>query len=78
MRENIGNEYEQFGDQQITLEAGKQYCLEYNCETKEMKIVPGELRTRNNTIVDDINKPFRPLNYNKELRPTSLYPLLRK
>ncbi len=78
MREYIGNEFEEFGSQQITLESGKQYCLEYNCETKEMKLVPGELRTRSNTIVNDIYKPFRPLNYRKELRPTSLYPLLRK
>ena len=78
MQENIGNDYEQFGDQQITLEPGKQYCLEYNCETKDMKLVPGELRTRSSAIVDDVNKPFRPFKYNKELRPTSLYPLLRK
>lgn len=78
MQENLGNEFEQFGDQQITLEPGKQYCLEYNCETKEMKLVPGELRTRSNTTVDDINKPFRLLSYRKELKPTALYPLLRK
>lgn len=78
MQENIGNEFEQFGDQQITLEPGKQYCLEYNCETKEMSLVPGELRTRSNALIDDINKSFRPLNYGKELKPVSLYPLLRK
>lgn len=78
MQENIGNESELFGDQQITLESGKQYCLEYNCETKEMKLVPGELKTRSSNIVDDIKKTFRPFIYNKELRPTSLYPLLRK
>lgn len=78
MQENIGNDYEQYGNQQITLEPGKQYCLEYNCETKEMKLVPGELKTRSSNIVDDIKKPFKPFNYNKELSPTSLYPLLRK
>lgn len=78
MQENIGNESELFGDQQITLESGMQYCLEYNCETKEMKLVPGELKTRSSNIVDDIKKTFRPFIYNKELRPTSLYPLLRK
>ena len=78
MQENIGNESELFGDQQITLESGKQYCLEYNCETKDMKLVPGELKTRSSAIVDDINKSFRPFSCRKELRPTSLYPLLRK
>ena len=78
MQENLGNEFEQFGDQQITLEPGKQYCLEYNCETKEMKLVPGELRTRINTLVDAVNKPFEPFNYSKELKPVSKYPLLNK
>lgn len=78
MREYVGNEFEKLGSQQITLEPGKQYCLEYNCETKEMKLVPGELKTRSSAIVDDINKSFRPFSCRKELRPTSLYPLLRK
>ena len=31
-----------------------------------------------NVFIDNINKSFRPFYYNKELRPTSLYPLLRK
>ena len=79
MQENVGDESEMYGEQQITLEAGKQYCLEYNCETKELNLVPGEMKTRGNTLADNfINKSFRPLGYSKELKPVSQYPLLRK
>ena len=78
MKESVGNESEEYCKQQITLEPGKQYCLEYDCETKKMNIVSGDPRTRSRSVIDNINKPFISLNYNKELRPTSLYPLLRK
>lgn len=78
MKESVGNESEEYCKQQITLEPGKQYCLEYDCETKQMNFISGVSRTRSYTIIDNINKSFRPFNYNKELRPTSLYPLLRK
>ncbi len=78
MKESVGNESEEYCKQQITLEPGKQYCLEYDCETKQMNFVSGVSRTRSCTIIDNINKPFRTLNYNKELRPISLYPLFKK
>lgn len=78
MKESVGNESEEYCKQQITLEPGKQYCLEYDCETKQMNFISGVSRTRSYTIIDNINKSFRPFYYNKELRPTSLYPLLRK
>ncbi len=79
MRENTGNEYEAYGNQQITFEAGKQYKLEYNCETKEMKLVSGISITRSNTniLAHNMNRSFK-LYFNKELKPVSLYPLLRK
>lgn len=79
MRENVGNEYETYGKQQITLEAGKQYTLEYDCKTKEMRFISGVSRTRSNTNipVHNINRPFK-LYFKKELKPVSLYPLLRK
>ncbi|MBR5842481.1 MAG: hypothetical protein IKY64_07765 [Bacteroidaceae bacterium] len=78
MKESVGNESEEYCRQQITIESGKQYNLEYNCETKEMKLLSNSrTRSTTNKIVHRINKPFKPY-YKKELKPISKYPLFCK
>ncbi len=79
IKESIGNDSETYGKRIITLEAGKQYTLEYNCKTKEINFVSSNSKTRSttNTFVRKINKPFK-LYYYKELEPVSQHPLFSK
>lgn len=78
MKESIGNDSETYGKRIITLEAGKQYTLEYNCKTKEINFASSNSKTRSatNTFVRKINKPFKL--YYKELEPVSQHPLFSK
>lgn len=59
----IGNSREDFSEQNICVESGKQYCLSLNCADMRMSLLPGEMKFK--SVVKDEMIPVKRIKASK-------------